>query len=357
LTTVKDKYGNIYRNKKPLFFSIDEFVNRIANNPDRCFVCGGLRSEKHFNDEHILPDWILKSFKLHNRKITLPNLSSHKYMDYKIPCCKDCNSHMGKVFEEPISKALKQGHEGVVNFLKEEVNNSHKIFMWLCLIFTKTHIKDSRLLLNRDRRNGNDSVISDAYGLEITHHIYCLARSFYTGAQWLPPNMGSLIYLPAKLSDKIEQFDYFDWVDTGSIMIRVNDIAIIAVLNDCGAVLGMMTELLDQIKGPLSPLQIREVFAHFSYCSSLLKNRPNFNSYTTINEYVIKATMDDFCFFNEGSNDQLGIYLHNFCSGLIKKAENYTEVEESLKSGNWTCLTDKEGNFINDSMIIDNEEV
>lgn len=352
---VKDEKGNISNGEKTLLFSIDEFAKKIAGNPNRCFICGENRNTKDFNDEHILPNWLLKKFKLHSKQITLPNLTGYTYGQYVIPCCKDCNSLMAREFEDPLSEAFEKGHKGIADLINADPFNSHKIFIWLCLIFTKTHLKDATLILERDKRKSNGSLISDIYGMEGLHHIHCLSRTFFTYARWEPPIMGSLIYLPAKTSDKIEQFDYIDWVDTRSVLIRIKDIAIIAVLEDCGAVLGKVTPILDRIKGALSPIQLREVFAHFSYCSSLIKNRPNFKSYATDSEYVIKADLDEQCHYELDTPEGFGYYLHSAIHDILKGAENYDEVEERIKGGNWTCLTDKDGNFIEDSMIINGE--
>ncbi len=38
-----------------------------------CFICGAQPGSKVFNDEHVIPEWVLRKFNLFNRTITLPN--------------------------------------------------------------------------------------------------------------------------------------------------------------------------------------------------------------------------------------------------------------------------------------------
>lgn len=348
----RDQFESIYNEEgKAQFFSIEEFAKRIAGDENCCFVCGEKRDIKNFNNEHIISDWILSKFNLHSRRITLPNMTGFSYGSYVIPCCEECNSLMENIFETPISRAFNEGYSGIVNYIQEDNFNSTKIFVWLCLIFTKTHLKDATLILERDRRISDGSPISDIYGMKSLHHVYCLARSFFTNAKFSPPNMGSLICLPAKVSEDFELFDYIDWVDTKTILLRIDDIAIISVLNDCCAVLGKITPILDRIQGALSPVQLREIFAHFSYCSTLLENSPTFRSQVTDSGHVIKANLDEAPIFQDFNNEDYGTYLHSACYDLIKNSPNYNEIEEVVKSGNLSFITDENGSFIEDSII------
>ena len=67
---------------------------------DRCFVCGGLRTAIAFNDEHVIPDWLLRRHSLHDKRIALPGESDLLYGRYEIPCCTNCNSLIAKRYEE-----------------------------------------------------------------------------------------------------------------------------------------------------------------------------------------------------------------------------------------------------------------
>src|ERR1700723_3777613 len=97
---------------KVLFFSCERFVREICEG-DCCFVCGAHPTDKPFNNEHVLPNWLLRRYELHRSSITLPNDTLFRYDQYTIPCCADCNALMGREVEEPIRQLLEQGAEAL----------------------------------------------------------------------------------------------------------------------------------------------------------------------------------------------------------------------------------------------------
>src|SRR5258708_3051363 len=101
---------------KVLFFSTERFVKDICLGRC-CFICGAQPGSKLFNDEHIIPEWVLRKFSLFDRTITLPNDTTIKYSRFKVPCCQDCNSLMGWQIEERISKVVNAGPEAVQNHI------------------------------------------------------------------------------------------------------------------------------------------------------------------------------------------------------------------------------------------------
>jgi|GEM_PF-4357372 len=132
---------------KILFFSLERFKREIVEG-DCCFICG-CSSDKHaFNDEHVIPDWLLREFDLQNKEISLPNRAGLKYSKYKVPCCAGCNSLLGQVLEVPVSKLLKGGYEAIYQHVKRD--GPWLLYLWLSyaasLISTKpkffTTLKD-----------------------------------------------------------------------------------------------------------------------------------------------------------------------------------------------------------------------
>lgn len=57
---------------RTLFSGIQDFYENITK-VDRCFSCGAARDTKPFNYEHVIPNWILRRFELHNEFINLGN--------------------------------------------------------------------------------------------------------------------------------------------------------------------------------------------------------------------------------------------------------------------------------------------
>ena len=62
--------NSIYLDGQIKLFSIKDFVSIICLE-NNCFICGASHSDKTFNEEHVLPNWILRKFNLHSKKITL----------------------------------------------------------------------------------------------------------------------------------------------------------------------------------------------------------------------------------------------------------------------------------------------
>src|ERR1700756_5143530 len=156
----------IDENGKVLFFSTKRFVEDICLG-DCCFICGASHNEKSFNNEHILTDWLLRRYDLFGRRITLPNGILVRYDRYTVPCCVDCNSLMGLEIEEPISNAVRAGPEAIAEFIREAGLN---MFIWMGIIFLKTHLKDRKFRVHLDQRIGKEK-IADQYEWDYLHHI------------------------------------------------------------------------------------------------------------------------------------------------------------------------------------------
>jgi hypothetical protein len=122
-----------------------------------------------FNDEHVIPDWLLRRHSLHEKRIVTPGESDLLYGRYKIPCCQDCNSLMARRYEQPMAERFAQGYRAVAEMVAE---NPLTLFGWMNLLFLKVHLKDRALLLNRDRRVSSPR-ISDLYDWPEMHHIHC----------------------------------------------------------------------------------------------------------------------------------------------------------------------------------------
>jgi hypothetical protein len=143
---------------KVLFFSTNRFIDDICLG-DCCFICGAKPGQKPFNNEHILPEWLLRRYNLFAGTITLPNGNKVRYDRYTVPCCAECNSLMGTEIETPISNAVNAGSEVFADFI---VKNCLLIFTWMGLIFLKTHLKDRKFRVHLDQRMG-DMIFSGVF--------------------------------------------------------------------------------------------------------------------------------------------------------------------------------------------------
>src|ERR1700730_9985916 len=188
-----------------IFFSAKRFMDDICLG-DCCFICGAKPGSKPFNNEHILPEWILRRYDLFARTITLPNGVPVRYDRYTIPCCVDCNALMGLEIENPISNALQRGPEAFAEFIR---TGGLKIITWMGLIFLKTHLKDREYRVHLDQRLG-DEKIAGRYEWEDLHHLHSIVRRFYTGCTVDKDSVGSFLGISVRQQGSLEKFDYGD---------------------------------------------------------------------------------------------------------------------------------------------------
>ena len=339
--SVSDRKGRI------LLFSLQRFISDISQGDD-CFICGAKRGSVPFNDEHILPDWILRHYKLHDKNIILPNGTEFRYGQFTISCCSECNSTMGSQFETPIAEVFAKGPQGVSQELKS--NGPWRLFCWMALIFLKTHLKDQHLNFHRDRRKG-EVKIGELHSWENLHHIHCVARSFYTGAELTIETIGSLLVLPAKVRSHFESFDYGDFSLGQTMLLRLDETAIIAVFNDSQAALSLYDKELTKIGGPLSPLQLREIAARLASINIQLTERPRFSSDIDLlrEEYKIVAHRPNELRLDNWDDKILGSIMHHVCAPILTGSSD-VQILENLKTGRYTFLVDEEGKFLKDHM-------
>lgn len=347
---IKTKDGSVVDQQgKVIHFSLERFINDICIG-NCCFICGTKPSEKQFNDEHVLPAWILSRYNLFAKTITLPNGTTIRYDRYTVPCCIDCNSLMGRIIEEPISQATGSNQESLSEFLND---HSQKAFVWMALIFLKTHLKDRTLRLNQDRRQGSKK-IADQYDWSDLHHIHCVVRSFYNNCALTKEATGSFLCIPVGAQASKENFDFGDLYLAQTIMIRLGDIAFLAVLDDsCGA-MSYFWQKLEHISGPVSELQLREIMAELAYLNIHLKDRPVFQTqFDFSNEASQIIVKRPELSLKDLDKKIRGKLLRNAIKHALPHIQipgkSHEEFLEALDSGNLSFLFDDHGKFIEKS--------
>lgn len=330
-----------------LFFGLRHFLNDVVNG-NCCFICGSNPEIKPFNDEHVIPDWILRKFNLYNQTITLPNNTRIKYGQYKIPCCQDCNTELGRIYETPISKLLSKSYSEICEEIKKDNTIIELLFKWLSLIFLKTHLKDKMLLSSQDTRFDN-GYIGDSHYWEDMHHIHCICRSHYSGAKIDPKVFGTILILPAIKLGRFE-FDYVDSQAGKALMLQLDDFCIIAVLNDSGAAYNMFEEAISKFSAPLSPFQLREVVAHLNFININLKERPIYKSVinSNVGYEIIVELPETFHLVEEDLRiAKPGEFLRYYVKDMIGDIEEKEKVLDEIEKGKRNYLFDENGNFIN----------
>lgn len=235
------------QSKKVIRYNYDHFIQCIVKEHN-CFICGEPSTSKPFNNEHVIPNWILRSYGTSKSFMVLPNGTSILHSQYTVPCCRECNTFLGKVLEDPISELLKNDFKTVRKALLENGNLYQKLFQWINLLFFKTHLKDSYLEFDRDRRNKKGK-IGDMFCWHPLYHIHNVVRQQYTKACFSKNCQGTIIVLEALVETKDEDFDYLDNYNSQVIMVKVGQIVIFSVLNDCQISLNVYKDFLNNIDG------------------------------------------------------------------------------------------------------------
>jgi len=337
----------INKDGKIIFFGLEQFLDDIAKG-ECCFICGAKPDSKEFNDEHVIPNWILRKYHLHGKYITLPNGTKFAYGQYKVPCCSECNSELGDIYEKPISILLNKTYNEIVADIKQNPRIMKLLSKWLSLIFIKTHLKDKSLLVERNRRI-NKGFLADNYYWEDMHHIHCIARSHYTGAQIDNSVYGTLFILPSLIIGDLGRFDYVDSHLGKVIMLQLGKFSIISVLNDSCAGLTFFRDRIEKINAPLSQFQLREIVAHLSFINLNLKERPVFYSdIKHTGKYQIKANVPEVIFLKK-EEDRIvspGEFLRYYVEDMIGDIENKEQILSEIENNKRNYLFDEKGEFI-----------
>lgn len=331
-----------------LFYELNHFIKDIVNG-NCCFICGALPDSKEFNDEHIIPDWILRRFNLHSQKITLPNLSKFQYSKYKVPCCKECNSDLGKHFEEPISELLAKPYDEISEELSASMEKRDLLFRWLCLIYFKTHLKDKSLRENLDKR-AEDKRIGDLHWWEDFHHIHCIVRSHHTQAQIHSDVYGSMYINKIILDSEEEKFDYIDNPWTKGVLLQLGDFCVASILDDSSASISMYYDQISSIKGNLTSYQFYEVFSHLNYIRLHLNERPEFQSSInrTTGYNIIAKRPDNLELVPEENRiGTHGDFLKTYVERTLGEVENRDTILKEIEEGKRTFLWNENGDFNN----------
>jgi hypothetical protein len=332
-----------------LLVSVDRFVERILPG-DNCFVCGEARGTRPFNDEHVIPDWILRKYRLHDQSITLPNRTRIRYAQYTVHCCTDCNREMGRVLEEPVCKVLAGGTHAVAEYAK--ANGPWLILSWMALLFFKTHYKDAFLSWNRDGRRPQHR-IGEIYEWSGLHHVYCVARAFYSRAAFDSTALTSFLILPAKESPALPAFDYVDHYDSRGLMLRLGDTAIIAFLDDGCAALNLEKDQLRRLEGPLAAIQLRELFARMAYQRTLVESSCEYGSELSAcsGRLTIRGTLPAQIETRDGNAEEFGSVMELYCTDILELTpeKQREEALARIRTGRASYLQDEQGRF----MVVD----
>jgi hypothetical protein len=338
----------VAKDGRTLLFSCNEFVEVICKG-GACFICGATSEFHDFNDEHIVPRWVLRRYNLFNKQITLPTGELRKYGGYRVPCCRLCNSLLGSHVEEPVSNLL-AGDYDEVKIRLESLDAREILFVWLSLLFLKMHLKDSKVPVHKDRRQGS-AVIGDIYDWADLHHIHAIARSPYTRAILEPGVLGSMFLVEVDDPTSADGWDFIDLTFAQTIAVRVGRIGIVAVLNDSGGAASAWSHRLSLITGPVTGSQFRELAAMFAVANDDIQERPEFGTLIIREQWAIlfarvPTRLEMAEFDSEKFGHTLLFALGNTLPTIEVDGSRDPElVARKIKTGRVRFLWDEEFNF------------
>ncbi|MBY6065005.1 hypothetical protein [Pseudidiomarina sediminum] len=342
--TITDQNGKI------ISFGFKRFVDDICNG-DNCLICGAKREDKSFNDEHVIPKWVLRYCDLFKEHIILPNTVKLRYDKYVLPCCSDCNSFYGENLENKIQPILTSPYNELKSLINEEIGRL--LYVWFAFVVFKTHLKDTLLRLHQDRRKGEDKIASK-YQFEWLHHLHAVVRSLYTGSKISQEAIGTFIVLNADTGNLNRPFDYRDVNGVNTGLIRIGDKALLCALDDARLSLRFLRSRLDPVLGqPLNPIQLREMLAHLTYIKKSLVNPPLFRTEYDLDEQLptIKVTIPEDISLVEYKYEDYGAILYLCTFDMIDNLifEEGFDIHAQVKSGKIGFTVDENYNFVRQS--------
>lgn len=334
-----------------LLFSCERFIDDIVKK-DCCFVCGAAPGSKPFNDEHIIPRWLLRRYNLFSKSITLPTGERRTYDRYKVPCCQACNSLLGEKVETPVSQLLSGTFEEVSERLRAQ--GHELLFTWLALLFFKNHLKDLSVALDRNPAK-SEGFIGDIYDWAGFHHVHALARSAYSQASLLPGVVGSIHVFEIEDGLHSDAFDYLTFSFAQVVMVRLGRVGIVAVLNDAGAASHAWAHKIALIDGPISVIQLKEVAAMFAVANDDLIERPEFGTMVADWAVILFARLPREIELPEFDPEKFGDALLFALRELVAKGvievdgtRDPDAVAAKIRTGRVRFLTDEEGRLRRD---------
>lgn len=312
-----------------------EIENRTFS-VNNCFLCGCELTEENQTQEHVIPRWLQHKFNLWDQKIRLLNGTLIAYRYLTIPCCFNCNNLHLNPFEEEVKSAFDKGFE---EFQKLD---RRTIFLWLGKIYFGIMYKE--MFLYEDRANPNNGTItSESYIKSFYSHFLFIQgiRNVHSFNDFFPASI--YFFKTQKPKDIEKQWDFLDSHDTLFISIRMGEIGLISVLQDCETTKSLEEHIAKHKAFPLHPLQFRELTAKILYKGLLFNRVPKFLNVQNNNK--VETTLMSLQggsskpIFDDWDNNQYSILLSTFMGIPL-------EVCQPEKGKVYTWLVDENDNPI-----------
>jgi hypothetical protein len=165
------------------------------------------------SQEHVIPDWLQRRFKLSNQEVILPNQTAFRYVNAKVPVKTEHNGKFGKI-ENNMAKGSFTSEEAYLWALKIHIG-----MMWI----------DSRL--KRERKDPSSATILK--GPDFAKQVLMfreLYKNWSSGGRTDPTPFGSVFLLDGALMPN--EFDFFHCMISGALGISIDDRFLFVLLWD-----------------------------------------------------------------------------------------------------------------------------
>ncbi len=289
--------------------------------------------------------------------MNLPNGSQIRYDQYRIRCCCDCNSLLGRELEQRVQPLVESGYgTSAEHMIPKGESLSLESgpwlpFLWMACLFLKLHLKDQQLRLVRGPAAMSEK-IGDLHKWGDLHHLHCLARTVFTKVVVEPQVLGSFFLLPARTDEGAGIYDLCSSSAGRALMVRLNEVCMIACFDDATAACQLLSSFLVPISGPISALQSRELLARVAYVNVSLKEHPQFHTEIDegTSELKVSVTLPQRPEIDHDPR-RLGALMEQLCGPLLSRMDRppREEILVPLREGRWTFLVDDDNRFIEGS--------
>lgn len=249
---------------------IREFGRSQRIGPSACFLCGRRLGSRNRSDEHVIPQWVQKRFRLRDARLNLLNGTSIPYRQLTIPCCVRCNTVHLSSLEKDVKRAVFSGASAV------QALPDRTLFIWLGKIFYGLLMREHLLQCDRLSENRRSIVPKRLLRKFARHHSFLQAARLPVQFSLGVP--ASILVVPVQCPDEVElQFDFRDSFGMLTIAVRLGAVGIVASLQDGGWQRDNLFPMMNDLRSHAHhPLQFNELTAQFFYNASRLSRRLRF---------------------------------------------------------------------------------
>ncbi len=236
---------------------------------ETCFLSGVSLSDLATQKITVFPQWIIERFQLDDKRFKLMNsVSAIPYSKFYLPACQAVIDAMNKLDDE-IQKAFNKGYDKVKELPEE------KLFLWSARMIYGVLYHDLKLEQDNHQRQNSEFKLSHQLS-ERFALFHLMIQALITPINFGQPKPWSIVVVKLKYSKDI--FNYYDDTVRLVFTLGLNDLGIIAIMQDGGFVKRHEQPLLNKINtAVLHPIQFEELKARFIYYNYLLQIKPCFD--------------------------------------------------------------------------------